>query len=221
MNTMKVLFLSSLLVSASAFVVPRSPVSSMLFATVDVSEETTTATDASVSVDASAASARAELLELANDLKGQYGVLLIDSNAKESFRKAVEQLESVAEVPTDVAALVGDWTLVCSSSSSSTTEKLKIDTSKIPFFNEGPVRDIKNTLNDSIEVLQTIKFGEASNSIDAIDHVIKYSPPNQLTSFLKNIPDAIKDLDINPVSSSSSSSSVVCVVGWQQINLAF
>ena len=172
----------------------------MLFAT-DGSEETPTTTTAiDVSVEASAAAARAELLELANDLKGQYGVLLIDSDAKESFRKAVEQLESVAEVPTDVLALVGEWTLVCSSSSSARAEKLKIDTSKIPFFNEGPVRDIKNTLNDSIEVLQTIKFGEASNSIDAIDHVIKYSPPNQLTSFLKNVPDAIKDLDINPVS---------------------
>jgi hypothetical protein len=197
---MKLLFLSSLMFSASAFIVPRSPASSMLFAA-DVSEDSATIT---VSVDESVAVAREKLLELAKDLKGQYGVLLIDSNAKESFRKAVEKLESVAELPTDSSALAGDWTLLCSSSSSATTEKLKIDTSKIPFFNEGPVRDIKNTLNDSIEVLQSIKFGETSNSIDAIDHVIEYKPPNQLSSFLKNIPDAIKDLDINPVSSARS-----------------
>merc|ERR1712025_58039 len=138
-----------------------------------------------------------ELLKLATELKDQYGLILIDSNAKDSFRKAVEKLESVGEVSTDSSLLVGDWTLVCSSSSSTATEKIKIDTKKIPFVNEGPIRDIKDTLNDSIEVIQRIKFGEASNSIDAVDHVIDYKPPNQLSSFLKNVPDAVKDLDIN------------------------
>lgn len=152
-----------------------------------------------VSVDESISAAKAELLGLASSLKNEYGLILIDSEAKDSFRKAVEKLESVAEVPADSSLLVGDWTLVCSSSSSTATEKIKIDTSKIPFFKEGPVRDIKDTLNDSIEVLQRIKFGEKSNSIDAIDHVIDYKPPNQLSSFLKNVPDAIKNLDINPL----------------------
>ena len=202
---MKVLFLSSLLFSASAFVHTRPPAFSCnvkdsltsVFAA-DVSEETPEII--TVSVDESTKAARDELLELSKDLKDQYGVILIDSKAKDSFRKAVEQLESVAELPSDSSSLVGDWTLVCSSSSSPASEKIKIDTNKIPFLNEGPVKDIKNTLNDSIEAIQRIKFGEVSNSIDAIDHVIDYSPPNQLSSFLKSIPDAIKDLDINPVS---------------------
>jgi hypothetical protein len=168
-----------------------------MFAT-DVSEEN--ADTATVSVDESTDVAKEELFDLATEFKKQYGVLLIDSNAKESFRKAVEKLESVAELPSDSSPLVGEWTLVCTSSSSTATENIKIDLEKIPFFNDSPVQDIRNTLNDSIEVVQRIKFGEESNSVDAIDHVIDYKPPNQLSSFLKNVPDAIKDLDINPVS---------------------
>ena len=202
---MKFIILSSLLFSASAFIAPRSPNFSRggkekftaIFST-DVSEDTADTTVASV--DESISVAREELLSLATELKDQYGLLLIDSSAKDSFRKAVEKLESLAEVPADSSLLIGDWTLVCSSSSSAATERLKIDTSKIPFVKEGPIRDIKDTLNESVEVLQRVKFGEASNSIDAIDHVIDYKPPNQLSSFLKNLPDAIKDLDINPVS---------------------
>jgi len=194
---MKLLVLSSLLFSASAFVVPRAKTfsSSALFA--DVSEENagTVTADVEKSVD----DAKEELLKVAMDLKDQYGVLLIDSKAKESFAEAVKKLESVAEVSSESKDLVGDWTLVCSSSSSAATEKLKIDTSKFPFFNEGPVKDIKNTLNDSIEVTQRIKFGEESNSIDKIDHIVAYKPPSQLSSFVSNLPDAIKDLDINPL----------------------
>lgn len=133
------------------------------------------------------------------DLKATYGVLLIDSKAKASFRDAVEKLENLTESPTDTSLLVGDWTLLCSYSSAFPKKTNIIDTSKIPFFNEGPIKDIKDTLNDSIEVVQRIKFGESSNSIDSIDHIINYTPPNALSSFLKNIPDAIKDLDINPL----------------------
>jgi len=200
---MRIIFLASLILSASAFIAPSPAFSSngknrvaSVFAT-DVDEADT---GVAFSVDASADIAKEELMDLTRDLKEKYGVLLIDSKAKDSFRKAVEKLESVAELPTDTSLLVGDWTLLCSSSSSSATPKIEIDTNKIPFFNEGPIRDIKNTLNNSIKVQQRIKFGETSNSIDSIDHVIDYTPPNQLSSFLKNIPDAIKDLDINPVS---------------------
>jgi len=181
--------MSSLVISASAFVSPSSRTTppTALFST------TETDVDASVTV------AKDELIELSRDYKDQYGVILIDTKAKESFRKAVEKLESVAEASDDSSLLVGDWNLVCSSASSSTTSKIEIDTQKLPFFNEGPIQDIRSTLNDSINVVQRIKFGEASNSIDAIDHVIDYSPPNQLSSFLKNVPDVIKNLDINPL----------------------
>lgn len=138
-------------------------------------------------------------MQLSRDYKDKYGVILIDTKAKESFRKAVEKLESTAQASADSSLLVGDWSLVCSSASSSAASKIEIDTQKIPFFNNGPIQDIRNTLNDSIKVVQRIKFGESSNSIDAIDHVIDYSPPNQLSSFLKNVPDVFKNLDINPL----------------------
>jgi len=191
---MKLFFLSSLVLSASAFLSPSSRriSSTAVFST----------TEADVDIDASVDVAKEELMQLSRDYKDQYGVILIDTKAKESFRKAVEKLESIAEASTDSSLLVGDWNLVCSSASSgAVASKIAIDTSKIPFFNEGPVKDIRNTLNDSIDVVQRIKFGEMSNSIDSIDHVIDYSPPNQLSSFLKNIPDSIKNLDINPVRS--------------------
>lgn len=198
---MKFLVLSSVLFSASAFTTPWSPALSSVARNRDTSIFVSDVNDDTsvTSVEATADFARTELMELATSLKDQYGVLLIDSKAKESFRKAVEKLESVAELPSDTSSLVGDWTLVCSSASSEATERINIDISKIPFINEGPISDIKNTLKDSVDVIQRIKFGDMSNSIDAIDHVIDYSPPNQMSAFLKNVPDAIKNLDINPV----------------------
>jgi len=189
---MKFLLLSSLVFSASAFLSPSLiPSANRCTATTVFSTETEieTTTDA----------ARDELMKIAMELKDEYGVLLIDTKAKDSFREAVEKLESVAEDPSDSSLLVGDWTLVCSSASSSAAKNFEIDTSKIPFLKEGPLKDIKTTLNDSIRVQQRIKFGESSQSIDAIDHVIEYTPPNQLSSFVKNLPDAIKNLDINPL----------------------
>mmetsp|Transcript_11972 Transcript_11972/g.30358 ORF Transcript_11972/g.30358 Transcript_11972/m.30358 type:complete len:365 (+) Transcript_11972:194-1288(+) len=192
---MKVLVLSSLLFSASAFLAPQRPSYSSAVFSADVSDVEVSDVDVKLSVD----EAKAELLSVAKDLKDEFGVLLIDSKAKESFKAAVEKLESVAEAPSDANLLVGEWTLVVSSSSSPASEKLTIDTSKIPFLKEGPVKDIQNTLNDSIEVVQSIKFGEESNSVDSIDHIIDYKPPSQLSSFVKNLPDAIRDLDINPL----------------------
>ncbi|VEU41386.1 unnamed protein product [Pseudo-nitzschia multistriata] len=186
---MRVVLFSSIVLSASAFLSPSPQriAPTAVFST------------AEADIDASVEMAKEELLQLSRDFKEQYGVILIDTKAKESFRKAVEKLESVAEASTDSSMLVGDWNLECSSASSGASSKIEIDTNKIPFFNEGPLKDIRSTLNDSVGVVQRIKFGEMSNSIDAIDHIIDYRPPNQLSSFLKNIPDALKNLDINPL----------------------
>jgi hypothetical protein len=202
LTTFSVLFSPSSL--SSAFVA-HSASGSRRIASTAVFSTTTEVEDVVVSVDdqdksaAATCIAREELMELTTDFKSKYGVLLIDSKAKASFRDAVEKLENLTESPTDTSLLVGDWTLLCSYSSAFPKKTNIIDTSKIPFFNEGPIKDIKDTLNDSIEVVQRIKFGESSNSIDSIDHIINYTPPNALSSFLKNIPDAIKDLDINPL----------------------
>ncbi len=159
-------------------------------------------TDVAINLDMSTAIAKEELLELVEELKATYGIVLIDSKAQESFKAAVEKLEETAEPPTDTSKLIGNWTLLCST----TTSKRGIsgiDTSKIPFFNEGPFRDIRDTINQSLMVLQKIKSGESSDGVDAIDHVIDYKPPNKLSAVLKSLPtglpDVIKDLNINPL----------------------
>jgi hypothetical protein len=150
----------------------------------------------------STAIAKEELLELVKELKSKYGILLIDSKAQESLKEAVEKLEEIADPPTDTSLLTGDWTLMCTT----TTTKQGIsgiDTSKLPFFNEGPLKDIRDTINQSLTVEQIIKSGESSDGIDSIDHVVDYMPPNKLSSVFKNLPEnlpvAIKELDINPL----------------------
>jgi hypothetical protein len=156
-------------------------------------------------IDVSETIAKSELLELAEDLNDKYGVFVIDSKAQEQLRDAVEKLEMVTETaPTDPAGLVGDWKLLCSTATA-TIEKGGpvskfggIDTSKIPFFNEGPLKMIRDTINKALTVEQLIKVGE-DGSIDRIDHVIDYMPPDTLSAFLENIPDAVKNLNINPL----------------------
>jgi hypothetical protein len=157
---------------------------------------------AAVNLEMSTTIAKEELLLLVENLKAQYGILLVDSKAQESFKEAVEKLEEVADPPTDTSKLTGDWTLMCTT----TTSKQGIsgiDTSKLPFFNEGPLKDIRDTINHALKVEQVIKSGESSDGIDSIDHVIDYMPPNKLSSVLKNLPanlpDMIKDLNINPL----------------------
>jgi hypothetical protein len=158
--------------------------------------------EVAANLEMSAAIAKEELLELVTELKDKYGILLIDSKAQESFRDAVEKLEGIVDPPTDTSALTGSWTLLCTT----TTTKQGIsgiDTSKLPFFNEGPLKDIRDTINQSLKVEQVISAGDTSDGIDKIDHVIDYVPPNTLSSVLKNlpdnIPDAIKSLNINPL----------------------
>jgi len=202
---MRIIFLTTFSVlfspnSLSSAFVTHSAVGSRRIASTAVFSVAAEVEDVVVSVvDPDKSIAKEELMELTRDLKSQYGVLLVDSKAKESFRDAVEKLENLTDSPTDTSLLVGDWTLLCSYSSAFPKKTNIIDTSKIPFLNEGPIKDIKDTLNDSIEVVQRIKYGESSNSIDSIDHIINYAPPNVLSSFLKDLPDAIKDLDINPL----------------------
>jgi hypothetical protein len=159
-------------------------------------------TDVAINLDMSTAIAKEELLELVEELKATYGILLIDSKAQESFKAAVEKLEETAEPPTDTSLLTGDWTLLCSTTT--TARGISgIDTSKLPFFNQGPLKDIRDTINQSLKVEQKIKAGEFSDGVDSIDHVIDYKPPNKLSGVLKslpsNIPDVIKDLNINPL----------------------
>jgi hypothetical protein len=166
-------------------------------------------TDVAASLEMSTAIAKDELLDVCRDLKATYGILLIDSKAQEKFKDAVEKLENVAEPPTDSGALLGKWRLLCSTAtpSADSNQNLSklggIDTSKLPFFNQGPLKDIRDAANKAITVEQIIK-SSSSDGIDSIDHVIDYTPPNKLSGLFKELPDAIKDININPLQVSDS-----------------
>ena len=163
-------------------------------------EESSSAVDVPISL------AKAELLGTANRLKEKYGVLIIDGPAQEELKEAVEKLEMACNNPsTDVDNLMGEWTLVCSTATPDfkgigPLESVKggIDTSKLPFFNEGPLKDIRTLLNKSLQVQQVIK-SKNSDGLDRIDHVLEYSPPDKLSDFLNSIPDPLKSLNINPL----------------------
>jgi hypothetical protein len=155
-----------------------------------------------VSVDVTLA--KSEVLETARRLKSENGVLVIDSTAQEELKQAVEALELLATPPTDSDELVGDWTLVCSTASASPSGPLEnLPDFKLPFLNKGPLAMIRDLLNKSFEVQQSIKTN-ASGDIDRINHVLEYNPPNTLAEFLDNIPDALKTLNINPLQVSKS-----------------
>ena len=92
--------------------------------------------------------------------------------------------------------MIGGWTLLCSTASA---EKVKgADTSKLPFYNEGPLKEIRETLNKSLMVQQVIKSSEESDVIDRVDHVIQYMPPDTLSEFVSTLPDFLQSVNINP-----------------------
>jgi hypothetical protein len=201
------LILTSILGGAVAFHVPPPFVHKQRVASLKTSDTIvdTTAT----TIDVTTTVAKAELLETAQDLNDQYGCLIIDSAAQDKLRYVAEQLEGVSEFPTDPSGLVGNWTLLCSTASATINggplDKIGgIDTSRIPFFNEGPLKEIRDRINKSLTVKQIIKKAEKGDGIDRINHVLQYQPPATLSEFLQNLPDAIKSLNINPFKISES-----------------
>lgn len=141
------------------------------------------------------------LLDTALGLKDKFGVFIIDKKGQEDLRKAVDDLEAVSERPAfddevkDI--MIGNWTLVCTTSqSTSLPEPLKggIDTSKLPFFNEGPLKQIRDSLNKCLVVEQAIKTDDFGD-IDRVDHILEYKPP----STLQDIIDKLPSININPL----------------------
>lgn len=145
-----------------------------------------------------ATDAKQNVIDVAEGLKAKEGVLLVDSKAKADLKKAVAALEAVADPPTASdfeTKYKGDWTLVCSTS----TNADGIDLSKIPFLNEGPIKDIRNAVNRCLVVKQRIRAMGDSGKIDRVDHVLEYQPPDSLKEILDNLPDALTSLNINPL----------------------
>ena len=141
------------------------------------------------------------LLDVAFDLKDKFGVFVIDKNGQGELRRAVDDLEAVSERPAfddDIKkALLGQWTLVCTTTSSSSLPSpigSGIDTSKLPFFNQRPLKEIRDSLNKCLVVQQSI-LSKESDDIDRVDHILEYRPPKTLQDILDKLPS----LNINPL----------------------
>lgn len=142
--------------------------------------------------------AKQNVMNVAERLKAKEGVLVVDSQAKKDLQKAVAELEAVADPPTQSdfdSKFKGDWTLL----SSTATNADGIDTSKIPFLNQGPLKKIRDYINRSLKVEQRIRSMTESGTVDRIDHVLEYQPPDTLKQLLDNLPDALTSLNINPL----------------------
>jgi len=109
-----------------------------------------------------------------------------------------------------------------------------IDTSQLPvFFRQGPLKTVRDTFNKAWTVQQVIKEEEgAPGSINRIDHVLQYSPPNTLSAFLQGddnndndndnqdgarLPEALKNLNINPLQVTKSKIVLVHKAEVQQV----
>ena len=142
--------------------------------------------------------AKQNVMDVATRLKEKEGVLLVDSKAKAELKTAVAQLEATADPPTQQdydSKFKGDWTLLCSTA----TNADGFDTSKLPFLNQGPLKSIRDYINRSLQVQQRIRSMTESGTVDRIDHVLEYQPPDTLKQLLDNLPDPLKSLNINPL----------------------
>jgi hypothetical protein len=142
--------------------------------------------------------AKQNVMDVAKRLKEKEGVLIVDSKAKADLKAAVAQLEASADPPTQKdfdSKFKGDWTLLCSTA----TNADGFDTSKVPFLNQGPLKSIRDYINRSLQVQQRIRSMTESGTVDRIDHVLEYQPPDTLKQLLDNLPDPLKTLNINPL----------------------
>jgi hypothetical protein len=143
--------------------------------------------------------AKINLVTIANRLQADQGIFLYDKTAKEELTKAVSALEAVASAPTRDDfddRFQGDWTLVVTTA----TNSAGFDLSKLPFLNEGPLKEIRATLNRSIRVEQRIRSTTNSTVVDRVDHVIQFQPPNMLMDVLGgDVPDALRSINVNPL----------------------
>lgn len=155
--------------------------------------------------------AKQDLIDVATKLKESYGIFLVDSTAKQELTAAVDLLESRSEPPAYHSGwkeeLLGEWELVCTTA----TSKEGIDTSKLPFFDAGPLKQIRDrirkTTNKYLSVRQIIKCSsddDGATTIDRVDHVLEYQPPAALRDVLDNLPEQLTSLNINPLQVSKS-----------------
>ena len=156
------------------------------------------------------ASVKQNLLSVCESLKNSNGVFIVDKEGQETLSKAVEQLEALRESRTAdelKKTLVGDWTLICTTS----TNTPKIDRSKIPAFLSSTLDDVRSRItsaaNKYVKIQQRIKTDDASGEINRVDHVIEYSPPRSLKDLVTgnvDVPEQLSRVNLNPLEVSKS-----------------
>eukprot|EP00545_Synedropsis_sp_CCMP1620_P012083 CAMPEP_0119005506 /NCGR_PEP_ID=MMETSP1176-20130426/1762_1 /TAXON_ID=265551 /ORGANISM="Synedropsis recta cf, Strain CCMP1620" /LENGTH=346 /DNA_ID=CAMNT_0006957325 /DNA_START=202 /DNA_END=1242 /DNA_ORIENTATION=- len=155
-----------------------------------------------------APAAKNALLITAERIKADQGVLVYDQTSKSDLEQAVAELEAVGSTPTQTdfdTLFQGDWTLLCTTA----TNNNGIDTSQFSFLTEGPLQQIRQSLNRSLKVVQSIKSTTGGTTVDRVDHVIEYMPPTTLSDVLSNLPDALQSLNLNPLELTKSKVSLV------------
>lgn len=158
---------------------------------------------------ATATATKENLISVAERIKSENGVFVYDSKAKSDLTQAVAELEAVASPPSlqDFQNLYqGDWVLLCTTVA---TEMSGIDTSMIPFLNEGPLKKARQSLDRSVKVLQRIRSTTKTTTVDRVDHVIEFMPPSTLSEVLENLPEALKSLNLNPLELTKSTVTLV------------
>eukprot|EP00547_Thalassionema_nitzschioides_P009044 CAMPEP_0194223692 /NCGR_PEP_ID=MMETSP0156-20130528/35719_1 /TAXON_ID=33649 /ORGANISM="Thalassionema nitzschioides, Strain L26-B" /LENGTH=321 /DNA_ID=CAMNT_0038954931 /DNA_START=68 /DNA_END=1033 /DNA_ORIENTATION=+ len=143
--------------------------------------------------------AKEDLLNIADRLNAGQGVFIYDSASKSELQEAVASLEASVSSPTElsdcISFLKGDWNLVCTTA----TNNPGITTSNLPFFQRGPLSELRESLNDRVKVVQRIRSSDESRDIDRIDNVIEYIPPQSLDSIFSGVPDFVKGFSLNPL----------------------
>ena len=151
-------------------------------------------------------SAKTFLLDVADRLKAENGVFIVDPKAQDELQKAVQELEQQSKQAASPSqeAFLGDWALLC------TVATPKSNFPKIPvLLPTNPIREsIAKASNQYVKVLQRVRSDDNSKLVTRVDHVIEYQPPDQVGSILSgipNLPEAISNLKVpNPLQVSKS-----------------
>jgi hypothetical protein len=144
-------------------------------------------------------SAKTYLLDIAERLKSQNGVFIVDPKAQDELQKAVQELEQQSQQMKSpgTEAYLGDWTLLC------TVATPKSNFPRIPVLPNNPIRtSIAQASNQYVKVVQRIRSDD-NKTVNRVDHVIEYQPPDQIGNVLSaipNLPEAISKLKLpNPL----------------------
>ena len=134
---------------------------------------------------------RDDLLETAQRLKEKNGVFILDKNDKNELEDLVSALEREGSAR-DMTQFVGDWTLVCTTSS---------NLERPDFIPENPIRQaLVKASNQYVTVTQRIRAENDDRVVDRVDNVIEYQYPEQLGKVVDGLSEPLANLQVfNPL----------------------